>query len=111
MKAVKAADLRNRMKDIFDRVAGGETVIIPRPHSKNVVVVSEDEWNELMRAKKNADYLTMLDSALAEYESGKVISKGMDELDALANGYCRLYADRMGTYTEWIALDKLAQRR
>lgn len=86
MKAIKTAELRENMKDILDMVAGGETVIIPRPKNKNVVVVSEDEWNELMRAKKNAEYLAKIDKAFDDINSGKVIVKTLDELDALANG-------------------------
>lgn len=86
MKAIKAAELRENMKDILDMVAGGETVIVPRPKNKNVVVVSEDEWNELMRAKKNAEYLVKIDKAFDDINSGNVIVKTLDELDEMANG-------------------------
>lgn len=86
MKAIKSAELRGNMKDILDMVAGGETIIIPRPKNKNVVVVSEREWNELVRAKKNAEYLKMLDTSLAEYAAGETIAKTMEELEALTDG-------------------------
>ncbi len=86
MKAIRAAELREKMKDILDMVAGGETVVIPRPKNKNVVVISEDEWNALIQARKNTEYLKTLDVSLAEYAAGQTIAKTMDELDALANG-------------------------
>lgn len=86
MKAIKSAELRENMKDILDMVAGGETVIIPRPKNKNVVVVSEEEWNELIRAKKNAEYLAKIDKAFDDSHLGNVIVKTVDELDAMADG-------------------------
>ena len=35
----------------------GEPVIVSRKENKNVVIISEAEYNELAKAKKNAEYI------------------------------------------------------
>ena len=35
----------------------GEPVIVSRKENKNVVIISESEYNELEKAKKNVEYL------------------------------------------------------
>ncbi|MFR8471333.1 MAG: hypothetical protein ACLVB2_01070 [Clostridium fessum] len=44
--------------------------------------MSETEYNEIMKAKRNADYLAMLDKSMAEAEAGGFIIKSIDELGA-----------------------------
>lgn len=38
----------------------GEPVIVSRKENKNVVIISEAEYNKLEKAKKNAEYLATL---------------------------------------------------
>ena len=45
-------------------------------------MLSENEYNEMLKAKKNADYLTMLDKSIAEAEAGGFITKTIEELEA-----------------------------
>ena len=80
VKTVKSMDVRENFKALCDRVFHGETLIVSRP--KNVVIMSETEYNEIMRAKRNADYLAMLDKSMAEAEAGGFIVKNIDELGA-----------------------------
>nr|WP_288547987.1 type II toxin-antitoxin system Phd/YefM family antitoxin [uncultured Blautia sp.] len=82
MLAVKSMDLRENFKSLCDKVFGGETLIISRPKNENVVMISEKEYNEMMKAKKNAEYLAMLDKSMAEAEAGGLITKTLDELRA-----------------------------
>lgn len=82
MLAVKSMDLRENFKSLCDKVFGGETLIISRPKNENVVMISEKEYNEMMKAKKNAEYLAMLDKSIAEAEAGGLITKTLDELRA-----------------------------
>ena len=42
--------------------------------------MSESEYNEIMKAKRNAEYLAMLDKSMAEAEAGGFITKTIDEL-------------------------------
>lgn len=44
-------------------------------------MLSEREYNEIMRAKRNADYLAMLDKSIAEAEDGDCITKTIAELE------------------------------
>ena len=43
-------------------------------------MLSEKEYNEMLKAKRNADYLAMLDKSIAEAKSGGFITKSIDEL-------------------------------
>ena len=82
MLAVKSMDVRDNFKSLCDKVYKGETLIISRPKNENVVMLSEYEYNEMMKAKKNADYLAMIDKSMAESEAGGFIAKGIEELEA-----------------------------
>ena len=70
MVAVRGTTVKNNFKNICDRVFNGEVFIISRPKDENVVMVSEREYAELERIKKNADYLEKLDRAIAQREAG-----------------------------------------
>lgn len=79
MLAVKSMDVRDNFKKLCDRVFNGETLIVSRPKNENIVMLSEKEYNEMLKAKKNADYLAMLDKSIAE--AGGFITKSIDELE------------------------------
>lgn len=82
MLAVKSMDVRDNFKSFCDKVFMGETLIVSRPKNENIVMMSESEYNELMKAKRNAEYLAMLDKSMAEAETGGFIVKTIDELGA-----------------------------
>ena len=82
MVAVNYSTLRNNLKDYCDTVTDGyETVIVTRKNGKNVVLISLEEYNELTKAAKNAEYLSMLDRSVAQLESGNAIIKTIEELE------------------------------
>ena len=64
MLAVKSMDVRDNFKSLCDKVFNGETLIISRPKNENIVMLSEHEYNEMVKAKRNADYLAMLDKSM-----------------------------------------------
>lgn len=82
MLAVKSMDIRNNFKEWCNKVINGETIIISRPKNENVVILSEKEYNEMMKAKRNVEYLAMLDKSIAEAEAGNLIAKNIDDLGA-----------------------------
>ena len=45
-------------------------------------MMSEREYNEMMKAKRNAEYLAMLDKSMAEAEVGGFVAKSIEELEA-----------------------------
>lgn len=85
MIAVKPIDLRAKLKDYMDTAFNGEPVIVSRKQNKNVVIVSEHEYNELQKAKRNAEYLAKLDRSLAQLKNGDVVVKSMEELERMAD--------------------------
>ena len=73
MLAVRSMNVRDHFKEWCDRVSNGETIIVSRPKNKNVVILSEAEYNEMLKAKRNAEYLAMIDHSMAEAEAGGFI--------------------------------------
>ena len=82
MLAVKSMDVRDNFKALCDKIFCGETLIVSRQKNENIVMISEKEYHDLMKAKRNAEYLAMLDKSMTEAESGGFITKTMDELRA-----------------------------
>lgn len=73
-------------KGYCDRVVDdNETLIVTRKNDKNVVIISLDEWNELQKIARNAEYLAGIDRSLADVKAGRVITKTLDELKAMEN--------------------------
>ncbi len=83
MLAVKSMDVRENFKEWCNKVIGGETLVVSRPKNENVVIVSEKEYNEMVKAKRNAEYLKKLDHSFAQLEQGEAIHKSLDELRAM----------------------------
>ena len=73
MIAVKSVEVRDNFKSFCDRVFQGETIIVSRKKNENVVMMSEKEYNALQKAKRNEEYLAMIDKSLAEAETGNII--------------------------------------
>jgi len=80
MIALRTIDLRNDFKRVSDLINSGETVLIARPRNENLVVLSEKEYNELEKARRNSEYLAMLDKSVQEIAEGKTVSFTSDEL-------------------------------
>lgn len=83
--ATVATDLKANLKYYIEKAINGDSIIITRPKKKNVVLISEDEYNELQRIKKNSEYMHKLNLSIEQAKQGRVIVKTMEELEALAN--------------------------
>ena len=81
MTAVKSIDLRDNFKAFCDKVFGGETLIVSRPKNENVVLISEQEYNNLQKAKRNAEYLAMLERSMDEAKAGNIIVKSLENFN------------------------------
>ena len=84
MIALRTVDLRNDFKRVSDLIINGEKVLIARPHNENLVVISEKEYNELEKAKRNNEYLTKLHESFKQAEEGKIVVKTFEELEDMA---------------------------
>ncbi len=69
MIATKPMDLRANLKNYLDNAFNGEPVIVSRKNNRNVVIVSEQDYNDMMKAKRNAEYLAMLSQSEEELKS------------------------------------------
>ena len=81
MLAVNYTSLRKNMKSYFDKVVNEyETMVVTRKNNENVVVLSEDTYNNLMENihvlgnKENYDWLT---------ESKKQMEEGNQKIQDL----------------------------
>ena len=81
MIALRTIDLRNNFKKVSDLIFSGEKVLIARPRNRNLVVLSENEYNELEKARRNVEYLTKIDRAIEQVAAGRVVVKTMEELE------------------------------
>ena len=58
MIAVKPSQMRENFKALCDRVVDGETIIVSRPNNKNVVIMSEKEYNAMQAAARSITQYT-----------------------------------------------------
>lgn len=79
MIVTKPVDLRARLKEYLDNAFDGEPVIVSRKNNKNVVIVSEREYNDLIKAKKNAEYMAKLQRGITALDTGKGIERDIIE--------------------------------
>ena len=77
-------DIRANIKKYFDLAFSGEPIIVPRKENKNVVILSEESYKAMEKARNNAEYTEMLDRSDRQLKEGKVIVKTMEELEAMA---------------------------
>ncbi len=54
-------------------------------HEQNLVVISVQDYEEMKKAKNNAEYLTMLRQSDEELKAGKIVYKTMEELESMEN--------------------------
>ena len=80
MIATKPLDLRSHLKKYMDYAFRGEPVVIARPKNENVVMLSEKEYNELLKVRQNVEYLAHIDSSYEQLEKKETISFSLDEL-------------------------------
>lgn len=57
MFAVKSKDIRDNFEDICDRVFKGEPAIVSGPKNENIVIISESEYNDMLKAKRDIEDL------------------------------------------------------
>lgn len=86
MLAVNYSTIRSNLKDYCDEATDNhETVIVTRKGEKNVVIISLEQYNEIMKALRNSEYLADIDKSIEQLKQGKVINKTMEELEEMAD--------------------------
>ena len=75
MLAVNYSTIRNNLKTYCDKATdNGETVIV-------TVILSLEKYNQIMKAARNAEYLSMIDRGIEQLESGKGQQHELIEVD------------------------------
>ena len=84
MLAVNYSTIRSKLKDYCDKATeDNETVIVTRKDEKNVVLISLKQYNELIKLARNVEYLNKIDKSMKQVEEGKVVTKTIEELEAM----------------------------
>ena len=89
MLAVNYSTIRNNLKDYCDKVTDDyETVIVTRKNEKNVVLISLEEYNNMMEnlyiMSNRKNYERLMESK-GQIEKGTVVSKTTAQLEGMEN--------------------------
>lgn len=82
MLAVNYSTIRNNLKSYCDQATdNNETVIVTRKNEKNIVIMSLEQYNSMLKAAQNAEYLAKLDRSLEQLEKGQGTTHELIEAD------------------------------
>lgn len=83
MLAVNYSELRNNLKDYCDKTIDDlETLLITRKNDRNVVMLSLEEYNNLIEnayIMKDSDYYKDLVARVKDIEEGKLLARDIIE--------------------------------
>lgn len=83
MLAVNYSTMRSNLKDYCDKATDNdETVIVTRKDEKNVVLMSLEKYNQIVKMARNAEYLAMIDRSMAQLAAGNGQQHDLIEVDA-----------------------------
>lgn len=80
MLVLKDTDIGGNFGNWHEQVISGETIIVSSPKKENVIIITEKDYNEMMKAKRNAEYLSKIDKSIENHKKGDTISFTMEEL-------------------------------
>lgn len=89
MLAVNYSTIRNHLKDYCDKVTDDyETVIVTRKNEKNVVIISLEEYNNMMEnlyiMSNRKNYERLIESK-HQLESKHTVTKSTADLEGMEN--------------------------
>lgn len=72
MVATNYSTVRNNFKGYCDMATDqGETVLVTRKDDRNIVIMSLDAYNAMMKEIRNAQYLAKIDRGFEQIRSGR----------------------------------------
>ena len=72
MLAVNYSTIRSKLKTYCDKATDeDETVIVTRKNEKNVVLMSLEQYNQMLKAVRNAEYFAQISQGIRQLESGQ----------------------------------------
>lgn len=82
MLTVNYSTMRNNLNEYCDKATDEHEIVIAiRKGEKNVVLMSLEQYNQLVKAVKNAEYLAMIDRSIAQFEAGKAQKHELIEVE------------------------------
>ncbi len=78
MVIAKQMEVRSNIKEYFDMAYEGETIIVPRKQHKNIVIISESEYNALSSLRRLQSYAGRL-SASTRKQTAQTGGSGLKE--------------------------------
>lgn len=85
MLAVNYSTLRNNLKDYCDQATDkDEIIIVTRKDERNVVLISNEHYNQLLKSARNAEYLAKLDRSMEQISKGS--GRKRELIEAEENG-------------------------
>ena len=71
MLAINYSTFRNNLKDYCNEASdNNQTIIVTRKKAKSIVIMSLDNYNQLMKSARNAEYLAKLDRSMEQIKNG-----------------------------------------
>ena len=80
MVVAKQVDIRSNIKKYFDMAYNGESIVVPRVHNKNIVIISEEEYNRLIQIERVGAYARSFEKIQT---SRTIRSENMEKLDSM----------------------------
>lgn len=85
---VKQMDIRANIKKYFDLAYSGDTIFVPRKGNKNIVIISEEEYNRICQVERISTYSNAIIShskkSDSRSESGDVKAFNLNKLDTIS---------------------------
>lgn len=82
MIAINYSTIRNNLKSYCDQATdNNETIIVTRKDEKNIVIMSLEQYNVIIKNARNAEYLAKLDRSIEQLESGGGTAHDLIEAD------------------------------
>lgn len=83
IKATNVTTFRTNLKEKLEAVATEKsTLIVTRNNDQNVVIVSEDKFNEMIKLINNLEYELKLNRSFQQANQGEVIPVTSEELES-----------------------------
>jgi prevent-host-death family protein len=83
MITIESTEMQNNFGSYFNKVLAGETISVSGG-GRSAVLLSKDEYEELARMRRNAEYFSKLDRGLEDIRQGKGITVSIEELERMA---------------------------
>lgn len=82
MLAVNYSTIRSNLKSYCDKAINeNEAIVVTRRGEKNVVILGMDQYNAIVKAAHNAEYLAKIDRGLQQLASGHGQQHDLIEVD------------------------------